>query len=85
MIELRRMRWDGNLTPMGEKRNACSFRCETLKEGDSLEDLDIGKRVIRNWFLKKEGEWLWTGVIRLGVGESVGCCEQANEISGSIK
>lgn len=53
MIELRRMRWDGNLTPMGEKRNAYSFRCENLKEGESLEDLDVSKRVIRNWFLKK--------------------------------
>ena len=47
-IELRRMRRDGNLTHMGQKRNAYSFRCENLKEGESLEDLDIGKRVIRN-------------------------------------
>jgi len=36
------------LTHMGQKRNAYSFRCENLKEGESLEDLDIGKRVIRN-------------------------------------
>lgn len=79
------MRWDGNLTPMGEKRNAYSFRCENLKEGDSLENLDRGKRVIRNWFLKKEGEWLWVGVIWLGAGKIVGCFGQANEISGSIK
>lgn len=61
MIELRRIRWDGNLTPMGEKRNVYSFRCENLKEGDSLEDLDIGKRVIRNWFLKKEGRVIVDG------------------------
>jgi len=54
VIELRRMRWGGNLTHMGEKRNAYGFRCENLKEGDSLKDLNIGKRVIRNWFLKKE-------------------------------
>jgi hypothetical protein len=59
--------------------------CENLKEGDSLKDLNIGKRVIRNLFLKKEDEWLWTGVIWLGVGKIVGCCEQANEIWGSIK
>jgi hypothetical protein len=57
------MRWDGNLTPMEEKRNAYSFGCENLKEGDSLKDLNIGKSVIGNWFLKKEGEWLWNGVI----------------------
>ena len=27
----------------------------SVRKGDSLEDLEIRKRVIRNWFLKKVG------------------------------
>jgi hypothetical protein len=47
------MKWEGNLTPTGENRNPYSFGCESLNEGNSLEDLGIDTRVIRKWFLKK--------------------------------
>jgi hypothetical protein len=41
------------LTPTGEKRTADSFQCENLKEGDSLEDLDIGKGGIKKIVLRE--------------------------------
>jgi hypothetical protein len=38
------------------------------KEGDHLEDLGIGERVILKWMLTKRNGRAWTGLVWLRVG-----------------
>jgi len=56
-----------------------------LREGDHLEDLVIGGRIILKWIFRK-----WDGGHGLersgsGKGQVAGSCACSNELSGSIK
>jgi hypothetical protein len=51
MIKLKRMRWAGHLTCMGEKTSACKVLVRK-PEGRRLE-LYIDGRVVLKWILKK--------------------------------
>jgi hypothetical protein len=46
MVRIRRMRWVGNISRMGKRRNAYRLLARTQKERYSLEDKDIGGRII---------------------------------------
>jgi hypothetical protein len=43
-----------------------------LNDRNNLEDLGIFTRIILKWTLKKYIGWVWTGFIRLRIGEKLG-------------
>jgi hypothetical protein len=55
------------------------------REGDHLEDLGIDGRIILKWIFNKWDWESWIGLIRLRIGQVVGCCECSNESLGSVK
>lgn len=56
-----------------------------MKEGDFLEDLGVGGRVISRWIIKKQNWRVWTEFIWHGVGKVANCGEEGNTHLGSIK
>jgi hypothetical protein len=48
---------------MGEKRNA-----HRQKEGDHLEDQDVGGWIILGWILERWAGVMWTGLVWLRIG-----------------
>jgi hypothetical protein len=53
MIESRRMRWEGHVALMGEKRITLGYWWESQKERDHLEDQDVGGWIILKWMLER--------------------------------
>ena len=45
-MKSRRMRWAGNVARIGDRRGAYRVLVGELREGDHLEDLDVGGRII---------------------------------------
>jgi hypothetical protein len=43
-----------------------------------LEDLDIGRRIILKWILKKYDARVWSEFNWLRMGSVVGCCKHGN-------
>ena len=43
-----------------------------MREGDHLEDPDVGGRIILKWISKNWDEEAWTGLIWLRIGTSGG-------------
>jgi hypothetical protein len=41
MMKSRRMRWEGHVARMGEKRNACRILVRSQKVRDHWEELDV--------------------------------------------
>jgi len=75
----------GHVTCMGEIKNAYNILAGKLERSNHLEDLDIGKRIILDWILRKYNGKMWTGFIWLRKGLMASCCEHGNEHSVSIK
>jgi hypothetical protein len=80
----RRLRWAGNVTRLGEKRNAYRLLVKKPKEREHWEDRDVG-----GWIY--DGSWR-DGMGRcgldcsgLGEGPVEGSCEHGDTHSGSIK
>jgi hypothetical protein len=46
------MRWAGYVTRMGDKRNLNNVLLGIKKEKDNKEEVDVGGRIILEWFLK---------------------------------
>jgi hypothetical protein len=46
------------------------FMGENLKSRDYLKDLDVAKKVILKWLLKKLDQRVWAGLIWLSTGKS---------------
>jgi hypothetical protein len=53
IIKSRRMRWAGHVARMGEKRNAYRYWWKSQREGDHLEDQDVGGWIILGWILER--------------------------------
>jgi len=46
VIKSRRMRWAGNITCMGQTRNAYKIFVRKPEERDHLKDIDIGRKIL---------------------------------------
>jgi hypothetical protein len=53
---------------MGEREMHTIFWSENLKVRDYLEDLDVEKRIILEWILRKYGGMVWTSCIWFKIG-----------------
>jgi hypothetical protein len=53
MIKLRRMKWTGHVTRMGEMRNAYSILVWNLNVKDHSEELGVDGRIILEFILGK--------------------------------
>jgi hypothetical protein len=51
VIKTKRMRWEGHVARIGDKRGAAGFWWGNLREGDHLEDLSLDGRIILKWIL----------------------------------
>jgi hypothetical protein len=67
MIKSRRMKWEGQVAQMGEKRNA--YRLLVVKpEGKRpLGDQDVGGWIILGWILERWDGVMWTGLVWLRI------------------
>ena len=45
--------WTGHVVRVRDSRSAYGFWWENLREGDYLEDLGLGGRIILRWILRK--------------------------------
>jgi hypothetical protein len=52
MIKSRKMGWAGNVARKGDRRGAYRVLVGDLREGDHLEDLRVGGRLILKWVFK---------------------------------
>jgi hypothetical protein len=69
-IKSRSMGWAVHVVCMLEMMNAYKIWSENLKGRDHSEELDVGGRLILEWFLEKQGGKGWTGFIWLRIGTS---------------
>jgi hypothetical protein len=53
IIMSRRMRWAGHAARTGGRGMNIRFWCETRKERDHWEDLDVGGRIVLEWILER--------------------------------
>jgi len=53
VIKLRRKRWEGHVTPMGEKRGEYRVLVGKAEGRSHLEDLGVDGRITLKWILKK--------------------------------
>jgi hypothetical protein len=65
------MRWAGHVARM-VKINIYNILLENLKEKDQSEYLDVGRRIILELILEKQGVNVWTGCIWLRIEISGG-------------
>jgi hypothetical protein len=82
MIESRRMKWGGHLSP--RKRSACKIWFEDMKKRDHWKDTDVDGEVILKGISKKSlGE---CGLDSFGsrLGRVAGCFEHGNEPPGFV-
>jgi len=71
VIKLRRMRWAGYVTRMGERRGVCGdFWWGNLRERDHLGDPGLDGRIILKWIFRNWDVGVWTGLswLRIGIG-----------------
>jgi hypothetical protein len=68
IIKSRRMRWEGHVARMGEKRNAYRLSVESQKERDHWEDQDVGGLIILGRILERWDGVMWTGLVWLRIG-----------------
>jgi hypothetical protein len=52
VVNIRRIRWLGNVAHTGGMRNAHKIYFENLKGGDQLENLSVYGRIILEWILR---------------------------------
>jgi hypothetical protein len=53
VIKSRRMRWAGNVTPMGKSEVSTGFWWGDLRERDHLGDQGVDGKIILKWTFKK--------------------------------
>jgi hypothetical protein len=70
VIKSRRMRWEGHVSHMGERRGVYRVLVGNLRERVSLEDPVVDRRIILRWIFRKWDVGAWTRSIwlRLGTG-----------------
>jgi hypothetical protein len=72
VIKSRRVRWAGRVAHMGEMRAAYKILVEKPEGRDYSEDLDVDRKIILEWILRKRDGKVWTGCIWLRIGTSGG-------------
>jgi hypothetical protein len=55
------MSWAGHLARMVETRNAYSIFVGKVKGRDDSEELDVERKIILEWILRKQRGEVWTG------------------------
>jgi hypothetical protein len=60
MMKSRRMIWVGHVARMGEKRRVYRVFVGRPEEEMSLEDLDVGVRILLKWISEREHWVAWT-------------------------
>jgi hypothetical protein len=53
VIQSRRVTWAGHVASVEERKGACRFWWENLREGDHLEDASIDGKIIVRWIFRK--------------------------------
>jgi hypothetical protein len=53
MIKSRRMKWEGHVARIREKRNTCRILVGRSEVINHYEDLDVGGMVILTWILER--------------------------------
>jgi hypothetical protein len=69
---------------MGRGEVCTGFWCANIIEGNHLVDEGVDWRILK-WSLRKFFGRSLAGLICLGRGKVVGCCEGSDETSGSIE
>jgi len=67
LIKLRKMSWAGHVAHTMEMRKACRILLRSLERKDQLRYLQVGRRIILKYILKKRDIKLWT----VSVGSNV--------------
>ena len=72
VIKSRRMRWEGHVARMGEKRGVYRVLVGKPEGRNRLGDPDVDGRIILGWIFRKWYVGLWTGSIWLMIGTDGG-------------
>jgi hypothetical protein len=68
IIRAKRMRWEGLVTLMGEKRNAYRSMVVNPEIKSPLGRPDVGGWIIFGWILERWDGVMWTGLVWLRIG-----------------
>jgi hypothetical protein len=72
MTKSKRMRWEGHVARMGEKRNEYRILVGEPEEKNHWEDQDVGGWTILRRILERENGLVWSGSVWLRRGTSGG-------------
>ena len=69
---LRRMRWTGHTSRVGERRGAYTVLVGKPEGKNYFQDPDIDGRIILRWIFRKLNGEKWTGLIWIRIGTGGG-------------